>query len=172
MVEKQEQKKNAQKEAKVEQKQAKEAAKAVAPNKEELLDMLKRTQANFENYRKQTEKRIEDIRALANKQAMIQLLPVYDNLLLSLKNVNSHEEFVQGVRLIADQFMAALASQGIEEIKIEKGSPFDPHMHEALMKIPSEQPEDAVLEVLQKGFTLHGKVIRHARVKLSAGKKE
>jgi len=156
---------------------------------EELTELLQRTQASLENYRKQTEKRIQEIQELANKDLIIQLLTVLDNFELALSNTGSSEEFVKGaekskisgttknsfnefligVELIYSQLLTVLENKGLKSIKTEN-MVFDPHAHEALMKENSDKPENTVLEELQKGYSLNDKVIRHVKVKVSAGK--
>jgi molecular chaperone GrpE len=140
----------------------------------EMKELLQRTQANFENYRKQTEKRITEIREMSAKDVILQLLPVIDNFELALKNVestNQHTpEFIQGVELIYSQLFSIIEDNHLESIKTD-GKKFDPYYHEALMKVDSDLPENLVVEELQKGYTLHSKVIRHAKVKISTGKK-
>ncbi|MFH1682308.1 MAG: nucleotide exchange factor GrpE, partial [Candidatus Woesearchaeota archaeon] len=137
----------------------------------EMKEMLQRVQANFENYRKQQEKRIEDIHEMANKDLILELLPVLDHLGLALKNTENKENFVKGVELIYSQLLTLLKDKGVREIKI-KGNHFDPYYHEALMKVESDQPEGAVVEEIQKGFMIQDKVIRPAKVKVSAGKEQ
>jgi molecular chaperone GrpE len=154
----------------------------------ELKDLLQRTQANFENYRKQAEKRMEDFQKLSSRDIILQLLPLLDNFELALKNCrcplqkntlerNTSEkdsslssEFLKGMELIYSQFYGFLENNGIHPI-ISEGSKFDPRLHEALLKVPSDYPENTVVEELQKGFTLNGNLIRPARVKISLGKK-
>ena len=136
---------------------------------QELTELLQRTQANFENYRKQTEKRIEDIKQMAAKDVIVQLLPLIDNFELALKNAHVHpEEFVKGIELIYSQLSGVLQQVGVKPIMTEKTT-FDPYLHEALLKVESSQPANTILEEFQRGFTLHGQVIRHARVKISSG---
>ena len=136
---------------------------------EGLKDLLLRTQANFENYRKQTQKRMEELQQMAARDVLVQLLPVIDNLELALKNAHSAhlEDFVKGVTLISGQFTKLLDELGVHRIPVD--GKFDPFLHEAIMKAPSDKPENTILEEFQRGFTLHGKVIRHAKVKVSAG---
>jgi molecular chaperone GrpE len=137
----------------------------------ELTELLKRTQADFENYKKQVEKRVEDMHSMASKDIIIQLLPLLGNFELALKNTKNtnHEDFVNGVQLIHEQFNKLMNENGVEVIKTNKQQ-FDPHLHEALMKVPSDVDENIVVEEFQKGYTLSGKVIQHAKVKVSAGK--
>src|SRR3989344_2758123 len=105
----------------------------------ELTELLQRTQANFENYRKQTEKRIEDIKQMAAKDVIVQLLPLIDNFELALKNAHVHpEEFVKGIELIYSQLSGVLQQVGVKPIMTEKTT-FDPYLHEALLKVESSQ---------------------------------
>lgn len=135
----------------------------------EVTELLQRTQANFENYRKQTEKRVEDIRKMASKDMILQILPVLDNFELALKNSENKEEFIKGVELIYSQLFSVLENNGVKIINTD--NEFDPFYHEALMKVDSELPENEIVEEFQKGFTLNDKVIRHSKVKVSSGKK-
>ena len=137
----------------------------------EMTDLLKRTQANFENYRKQMEKRIEELREMAAKDILLEIIPIIDHFELALKNTANHQDFVQGVELIYAQFAGVLEKYDVT-IMDTAGKIFDPHYHEALLKVESEKPENTILEEFQKGFLLHGKVIRHAKVKISAGNKK
>jgi len=137
----------------------------------ELTELLQRDHANFENYRKQTEKRIEEIRQMASRDMLMQILPVIDNFELALKNTGSNsQDFLKGIELIYSQLITILENQNVKQIPTENKI-FDPFYHEALMKVDSDKPENTIIEELQRGFTLNEKVIRHAKVKLSSGKK-
>ena len=142
-------------------------------NKEaELKDLLLRTQANFENYRKQTEKRIEDISQMASRSILLEIIPVIDNFNLALQSADTnsnHEDFLKGVELIYSQLFEVLDNNGVSTIET-KNQIFNPHFHEALMKADSDEPENTIVEEFSKGFMLNGKVIRHAKVKVSSGK--
>jgi len=156
-----------------EQQKEPEEKPACLPEMEELLNLLKRTQANFENYRKQTEKRIEEIRSMASQDIILQVLPVLDNFELAFKTAQKNEqnkELLQGMELIYAQLFSILENNGIKIIST-KDQKFDLYLHEALIKEPSEKPENTILEEFQKGYTLNYKVIRHAKVKISSGKK-
>jgi molecular chaperone GrpE (heat shock protein) len=138
---------------------------------QETTELLQRTQANFENFRKQTEKRMEEIRDMTSRGVILQILPVLDNFELALKSTDQKGDFVSGVELIYAQLFTVLENNDIKIIETEDRM-FDPHYHEALMKVESDLPENTIIEELQKGYLLHDKVVRHARVKISAGKKE
>ena len=150
-------------------KQSKEIQKDDA---KEIKELLQRTQANFENYRKQTDKRIEEIHQNAARNIIVELLPVLDNFELALQNAEANlEEFKKGVELIYAQFNTLLQDNHVTPITTDNKM-FDPYYHEALMKVESDQPENRIIEEFQKGFMLHNTVIRAAKVKVSAGKKE
>ena len=140
---------------------------------QELKELLQRTQANFENYRKQMEKRMEEIKQMAGKDILMQLLPLIDQFQLALQSMNertSPKDLMKGMELIYAQLNALLEQNNVQPIPTESVA-FDPYYHEALMKVESHLPENTILEEFQKGYVLQGKVLRHARVKLSAGQK-
>ena len=135
----------------------------------EMRELLQRKQAELENYRKQVEKRFIEVREFSTKDVILQLLPILDNFELALKSNQDHtSETIKGVELIYSQFFSVLENNGISVIKKKE---FDPYYHEALMKVDSDQPENTIVEELQKGFILNDKVIRHTKVKISSGKK-
>lgn len=141
----------------------------------ELTELVQRTQANLENYRKQTEKRIQDIQLMAAKGIIIQLLPLIDNFELALKSIDNKEkgklqEFVEGIELIYGQLQSLLEKNMVKVIETQ-GKLFDPYLHEALLKVESESPENMILEELKRGFTMHGHILRLAKVKISSGRK-
>lgn len=138
---------------------------------QEMTDLLKRTQANFENYRKQTEKRVEEMQQFVGRGILLQLLPIADNFELALKNTQSAEEFQKGMELIYAQLQGLLAENGVQSM-ITAQQDYNPYLHEALLKVESELPENRIMEEFQKGYLLGGKVLRHAKVKVSAGKKK
>ena len=136
----------------------------------EMTDLLQLTQANFENYRKQTERRLDETQQIMMKNTLLKLLPLVDIFELSLKHTSSAEEFKQGMELIYAQLLTLLEEAGAQPFK-SPGEKFDPYYHEALLKVDSDLPENVILEEFQKGFMIHGKVLRHAKVKISTGKK-
>lgn len=137
----------------------------------EMRDLLQRTQAQFENFRKQTEKRSEDLHKMAARNIITKLLPIVDNFDLALKNTTNSEEFVQGVQLIHTQLMSMLKNNNVEPIDALHKL-FNPQMHEALMKTESKEQENIIIEEFAKGYTMHDVIIRHAKVKVSAGPKK
>ncbi|MBI4152346.1 nucleotide exchange factor GrpE [Candidatus Woesearchaeota archaeon] len=140
---------------------------------EGVKDLLLRTQANFENYRKQVQKRMEEMQEVAARDVLLGVLPLFDNLNLALNHFDQDHpaDFMKGITLISTQFAAFLEQLGVTVIPAV-GEKFDPFLHEAILKTPSDQPEQIILEEYLRGFRLHGKIIRHAKVRISAGRKE
>jgi molecular chaperone GrpE len=137
--------------------------------RDEYLNDLKRVAAEFDNYRKRTARDQESLVARAHERLVKELLPVLDDLERALVAAAEHEEakLEEGVRLVHRELVEALAREGL--VEIETDGRFDPHVHEALLSQPSEAEEGAVLDVLQKGYRLGDRVLRPARVIVSAG---
>ena len=143
---------------------------AVAKERDEYLDALQRLKAEFDNYRKRVARDQESLAARAHERLVKQLLPVLDDLERALAAAVNHEEEVleDGVRLVHRALADALAREGL--VEVETNGKFDPHTQEALLSQPSEQDEGNVVQVLQKGYRLGDRVLRPARVVVSAGK--
>jgi molecular chaperone GrpE len=142
---------------------------AVTRERDEYLDTLQRVQAEFANYKKRVARDQGDLVARASERLVKQLLPVLDDLERALEFASAHEEaqLEDGVRLVHRQLADALAKEGL--VEIEADGKFDPHTQEALLSQPSEAEEGAVIQVLQKGYRLGDRVLRPARVVVSAG---
>jgi molecular chaperone GrpE len=130
------------------------------------LELAKRTQADFENYRKRMAR--EQAQAAERGAANLAkgLLPALDHLELSLKGAEGHADadVIKGFALVRDELLAALAKSGIQAFS-PAGEPFDPNEHEAMAQQPSEDAESGtVLEVYQQGFRINGQILRPARV--------
>ena len=129
-----------------------------------LEDQLLRKIAEFDNYRKRTVREKEEIGLTAKVKCIADLLPVLDTLERALGIGCSDEEFLRGVQLTHDNMLSILTKMGVEEIKAE-GEVFDPNLHYAVSRVDNpELGENVVAAVMQKGYTLGGKVIRHAMV--------
>ncbi|MBW2981817.1 nucleotide exchange factor GrpE [Candidatus Woesearchaeota archaeon] len=138
---------------------------------EELTILLKKVQADFENYKKRVEKEKSEFTQFASQELIKKLLPLLDSFQLALSHDGNHEEFKKGVELIYSQLWQTLESEGLKQIDaLDK--PFDPFFHEALMQEESEKPENTVIEELQKGFMLKDNVVRPTKVKIAKKKKE
>ncbi|MFW0859973.1 MAG: nucleotide exchange factor GrpE [Dehalococcoidia bacterium] len=139
---------------------------------EKYLANWQRAQADFINFKKRTEQeRAENFR-LANALLMSSLLPVLDDLELALNNVSvklAGFTWVEGIVLIHRKFHAILEGQGLERIETE-GNDFDPNFHQAVLY--EEGEEGKIVEELQKGYMLHGRLLRPAMVKVGKGTDE
>ncbi len=134
----------------------------------ELNDTHLRTLAEYDNYRKRTQKEKDGMFADGIVKAINAILPALDNLERALGADSTDAEFKNGVEMIKKQFITALESLGITEIDC-MGKPFDPKFHNAIMHIDDEQyGENEVIEVFQKGFIYKQEtIIRHAIVKVA-----
>jgi len=136
--------------------------------RDEYLDALQRTAAEFDNYRKRVQRDQESIVARAGERLVRELLPVLDDLERALEAARAHEEakLEEGVALVHRSLASLLERQGLKPI--ETAGKFDPHVHEALLSQPSEAEEGSVIDVVQKGYTLGDRVVRPARVVIAA----
>ncbi len=141
------------------------------PSKEqeliEMTDLLKRNQAEFENYRTRIETQRKELIITANKELILKLLPLLDSFELAFNNKDKNEEFIKGMELIYSQFFQVLEDEGLKPMDTEN-SQFNPNLHEALLTEKHDDKEnELILENLQKGFMLGDKVLRHAKVKIN-----
>jgi molecular chaperone GrpE len=139
-------------------------------------DQLLRKAAEFENYKRRTENDYAAMVRFSTEEMITRLLPILDDFERSMKSTRPQDpsapgeegSFYRGVEMIYAKFRKLLESHGVKEMEV-LGKPFDPELHDALLQVPnSSVPPHTVLEVVDKGYTLHTKVIRHARVIVSA----
>jgi molecular chaperone GrpE len=131
------------------------------------LDHLRRLQAEFDNYRKRVQRDAEQHRLRAAEAVVESLLPVMDNMGRALDAAARHEEgqLIAGLELVAGQLHATLEGHGLDEVPVEPGTLFDPNLHEAVLtQASSDYDEGAVLQVLERGYLLHGRLLRPAKV--------
>ncbi len=143
----------------------------------QFKDQLLRKAAEFENYKKRTESDYGSIIKFSNEELIGKLLPVLDDFERSLKakketNAQSAGEagnvFVQALELISSKFKKILEAQGLKHFDVV-GMPFDPQLHDALLQMPkNDVPPHTVIQEVEKGYMLHDKVLRHARVIVSS----
>jgi molecular chaperone GrpE len=136
--------------------------------RDNLYDRLARLQAEFDNYRKRITKENENFRDFAVADAAKSLLPVIDNFSLALKSSSAKpEDLRKGVELIYKQLQDVLQKLNVQQIPA-KGEPFDPNVHEAIEVVENnEVPDHHVLEELQPGYRIKGRLLRPAMVKVS-----
>ncbi len=138
----------------------------------ELEERLLRLAAEFDNFKKRVVKEQNQIIKSASQNLISKLLESLDNFsraIESAKNSSDLKSFQSGVELIYSQLADILSKEGLEEIKA-LGERFDPHLHEAVLQIESDQPEGSIVDEISKGYKLNGKVIRHSKVVVSKGK--
>ncbi|MBI3195462.1 MAG: nucleotide exchange factor GrpE [Ignavibacteriae bacterium] len=136
----------------------------------QLKDQLLRKAAEFENYKRRTENDYLERVRYANEDLIFDLLPVLDDFERSLKlsrEKKDFDSFFRGVELIYQKCLKLFAKQGVEAYEVI-GKEFDPHLHDALMQLPkSDVPPHMILEEVEKGYMMYGKVLRHAKVVVS-----
>jgi molecular chaperone GrpE len=134
----------------------------------EYLELAKRTQADFENYRKRAAKEAAAAGERAKGGLVRELLPVVDNLERALESAGESEQHLaEGVRLVHSELVSVLQRNGVEQFD-PKGEDFDPAVHEALSTRSEEGADPGViLDVVEKGYRLNGTVLRPARVVVS-----
>ena len=154
--------------------EVKREAEASDKEAEEYLDHLKRLKAEFENYKKRMVKERQQIVNWAIEDLIKEFLPVLDDLERAIDSAKVSQDFsslLEGIKMVYDHFRQILRKKGIEEISAE-GEEFDPHLHEAIMRIESdEHPDNIVVEEMRKGYKFKDKVLRPAMVKVNKRKK-
>lgn len=160
----------AEKEEKEDLEKLKEEASRLQKENEELFSRLQRLQADFDNYRKRMQAERRELLRYALFDFAGELLPLVDNLeraLESARQKSQEEDLVKGLDMILRQFYQVLQQEGITPIEAV-GQEFDPMLHEAVMQVEDEEnPPNAVVEELQKGYKYKDRVLRPSRVKVA-----
>ncbi len=137
---------------------------------EELNDRLLRNMAEFENFRKRTEREKAQMFEMGAKDIIEKVIPVIDNFERGLKSISDEEKetaFAKGIEAIYKQMMTTLEGAGVKQIEAV-GQPFDPNYHNAVMHIEDENFGDSeVAEEFQKGYLYRDTVVRHSMVKVA-----
>ena len=148
-----------------------EELKVQARQRDEFLDLLQRTRAEFSNYRKRIERnRLEwGDRAVGDfVQKLLPVLDDFDRALAHAGEASDLEGFVEGIRLVEQKIYDVLKTDGVEPFQPEEGQPFDPAEHEAItVEITDDLPDQTVSEVLLKGYRQHDRILRPAQVKVA-----
>lgn len=138
--------------------------------RDSLFDRLARATADFQNIRKRQEQETEQRVQYANSTLIKALLPVIDNFERALAVDPAQTDsasILKGLQIVHDQLINALKQQNVEEIAPVPGEPFDPAHHQALIQQESDHPPHTVVQLLQKGYALHGRTLRPAQVAVS-----
>lgn len=128
--------------------------------------------AEFDNFKKRTMKERSDLIKFGSESLARNILEVIDNLERALAHMPPTTEkiLIDGLHMVLNQFRATLGQQGVQRLEsVEK--PFDPNLHEAIAQAESAHPEGTVIQEHLPGYTLHGRLLRPARVVVSTGKK-
>lgn len=134
---------------------------------EELTDRLKRNMAEFDNFRKRTEKEKASMYIIGAREIVEKILPVVDNFERGLAQAPEEDAFAEGIRMIYKQLMTTLEELGVKQIEAV-GKEFDPDFHNAVMHVEDEEAgENIVVEEFQKGYTYKDFVVRHSMVKVA-----
>jgi molecular chaperone GrpE len=146
---------------------------ALQAENESLKGQYMRIAADFDNFRKRQSRDQDDLRLKITCSTLSEILPVVDNFDRARQQLNPQSEEAQGLHRsyqnLYKQLVDVFKQLGVSPMRVE-GEPFDPTLHEAVLREPSqEHPEDVVIEELQRGYHLNGRVLRHALVKVSMG---
>ena len=139
----------------------------LASEKGELQDRLLRARAEFDNFRKRTERERSDYIQYAAVEMVKDILPILDDFERALKVETSDRNYAKGVELIYQRMLDTLTKMGLEPIDT-KGQPFDPNLHQAVERVASDDAEDqAILGEFQRGYNFRGKLLRPAMVRVA-----
>lgn len=146
-------------------KKAKAEKKDKAKEKiEELEDRVKRQMAEFDNFRKRTEKEKSQMFEMGAKSVIEKILPVVDNFERGLASAQEGDAFAEGMSMVYKQLMTELDAIGVKAIEAV-GTEFNPDFHNAVMQVESEEYESGIVaQELQKGYMYHDTVVRHSMV--------
>ncbi len=132
----------------------------------EYITHIQRLQADFDNYKKQSEKQQRDLISFANEGLLLKILEVYEDFERAINNCKTEKEYSEGLELIYKKLTTMLEKEGIQTIPTENEK-FDPYKHEAMMAENNEEYENGmIIDELSKGYTLKDKVIKYSMVKV------
>ena len=146
-----------------------DATQVLEELKNEFDNRYKRLQADFDNFRRRTNQEKEQLSGFVKGNVLADLLPVLDNFERAVQSPaeGDAKTFLDGFVMIHQNLMATLQKHGLAPIEAV-GQPFDPNLHQAIMRVETDEYlEDTVVEVLQTGYTVDGRCIRPAMVKVS-----
>lgn len=136
----------------------------------DMTDRIRRNMAEFDNFRKRTEKEKSSMFDMGAKSVVEKLLPIIDNFERGFSGVSEEQmkdPFVSGMDMVYKQLQKALTDMGVEPIEAV-GKPFDPNLHNAVMHVEDENlGENTVAQEFQKGYLYHGTVVRHSMVQVA-----
>ena len=135
--------------------------------RDEYLDGWQRARADLANYKKDEAKRFDEVMKFANGAIIRELVTVLDNFDLAIASLEKQGVIDKGIHLIKSQLEDILKQYGLEKLTVEVGQPFDPALHEAIASVASDASTGTILEEIERGYYLQGKLIRPARVRVA-----
>ncbi len=148
----------------------KKAMEALQKERDTYLDSYQRTFSEFNNFKKRNQAAVSCAIQDGCAETVVKILPVMDNFERALSHVEDSKDkaLAEGVLMVYKQLSDILSSMGVKEIPAE-GEPFDPNLHQAIQQAPSEEgvAPDTVVQVVQKGYMLGDKILRHSMVIVS-----
>jgi molecular chaperone GrpE len=134
----------------------------------DLRDLLLRRQAEFENFRRRTDRDRSDFLEYMGMEVVREILPIADDFERALKVESVDVEYRKGVELIYQRLLDTLKRIGLEPIEIAPGTPFDPNIHQAVARVETDDAEDnTILDEFQRGYNFKGKLLRPAMVRVA-----
>ena len=144
-----------------------DAVEQLTKERDEYLDGWQRARAELVNYKRDEAKRADDLMKFANGALMRELIMVIDNFELAIMAMERQGEVEKGIYLIKAQMEDILKQHGLEKVAVEIGQAFDPSLHEAVASVASDLAAGAITEEVERGYYLHGKLLRPSRVKVA-----
>ena len=139
----------------------------IKKERDEYLSGWKRAKADLINYQKEEARRMEELIKYANAGLIKELISVLDSFELALSVMESQGKSEKGIHQIKSQLEESLKRSGVEKIVVALGSPFDANFQESIIEEESDKPVGTILGIIEQGYTLSGRVIRPARVKVA-----
>jgi molecular chaperone GrpE len=134
----------------------------------EVQDRLLRGRADFENFRRRSERDRSEFLQFAGMEVVREVLPILDDFERAQKTESTDASYRKGIDLIYQRFLDTLKKIGLEPIAIEPGTPFDPNLHQAVVRDETAKaPDHTILEEFQRGYNFKGKLLRPAMVKVA-----
>ncbi len=150
---------------------AEQAVTPAVPEEEPLKNQMLRLQADFDNFRKRTQRERNELFLFANESLFLEMLPVIDHFEMGFKSAEEHKTdgaVNEGFRMVYNQLLDVLKKFNVTPIDAV-GESFDPHRHESLVHMPSDKPAGTVIDQIRRGYMLGEKLLRASQVIISSG---
>ena len=157
------------------EKEEKTSLEEIIKERDEYKERMLRTAAELENVRRRTAKEKQELIEYSNQQLLFKMLELLDDIEKANeagKQSDDYEALLKGVEMIEQKAKKLFNESGVQKMEDPVGKEFDVDYHEAMMTMPSDEPEGTVVQVIQPGYMIRDKVLRHAKVVTSSGKKE